>query len=724
MESCQHLSSFCTPKGIQRLSRVAETVFSATNRPVVGIGSEGVPKCLHPDCIFPASRDVHVCVQCVYMSCFSPIQSKPDDSIMKDDDDVVDGLRSTHVYAHFQSSDHFLFLSVEYGHLFCVKCEDFVFNRFLESALALQSQIAESHRRRFTSSISPLDTPVRRQTSAENSLTRTRGKKRRLTSVDGWTPTARELERIAAHAMRFAPAKTKVSPPVGLFNLGNSCYMNSVLQAFLNAPPLRNFFLADEHRPFCKKEPKSDCLACAYDRLVCDSCFTTENIPWKEKNGSATSLAVPFLVPQSVLDIMWRNAEHLATYAQHDAHEFLIAALNVLNSHCRREKEVMVPLKAKEEPILASEDQKKDSSQTNRTPESKTKVSPVSPVANVRADPGGEFLKGNLLSGHSTISIVQNLFSGTLQSDVICQVCGNSSPTLERFFDISLDFDKFVKPASTRRSRAQSPATEMDTGSGIGMQSKGNSALMDDRIPRRKDGSSPDGSLSVNKVSPDAANGSLASEEDKDMDTANTLQECLSRFTEPEMLGASSKMHCMKCKTSQEAMKQMSIRTLPPVICFHFKRFKQSFASIRRSEMVKIDTAVEFPADGLNLSSFRTSAVLQNRQKTKLNSQSTTVESALVVAMEQKLSEAKAQKPKEMQYAIRDGKEALYDLFAVVNHNGRIDSGHYTTIVRKKGEWFRCDDEKVTTLPTMDRVIRSEEAYLVFYAQRHPNVQF
>ena len=86
-----------------------------------------------------------------------------------------------------------------------------------------------------------------------------------------WVPKEKELGTIRFQCMgrihRLA-AKTK---PVGLFNLGNSCYMNAVLQAFLNTPPLRCFFLADGHRPSCTHEPKSDCLACAFDEMVCDS---------------------------------------------------------------------------------------------------------------------------------------------------------------------------------------------------------------------------------------------------------------------------------------------------------------------------------------------------------------------------------------------------------------------------------------------------------------------
>lgn len=36
----------------------------------------------------------------------------------------------------------------------------------------------------------------------------------------------------------------------------------------------------------------------------------------------------------------------------------------------------------------------------------------------------------------------------------------------------------------------------------------------------------------------------------------------------------------------------------------------------------------------------------------------------------------------------------LYDLFAVVTHEGKLDNGHYWADVLSEDEWWHCDDDK------------------------------
>ena len=55
-----------------------------------------------------------------------------------------------------------------------------------------------------------------------------------------------------------------------------------------------------------------------------------------------------------------------------------------------------------------------------------------------------------------------------------------------------------------------------------------------------------------------------------------------------------------------------------------------------------------------------------------------------------------------------------YVLFAVINHIGTLDAGHYTSYIRQHSNlWFHCNDHQI--LPASIKNVLDSEGYLLFY---------
>nr|XP_019047792.1 ubiquitin carboxyl-terminal hydrolase 22/27/51 [Kwoniella bestiolae CBS 10118]OCF26722.1 ubiquitin carboxyl-terminal hydrolase 22/27/51 [Kwoniella bestiolae CBS 10118] len=173
-----------------------------------------------------------------------------------------------------------------------------------------------------------------------------------------------------------------------------------------------------------------------------------------------------------------------------------------------------------------------------------------------------------------------------------------------------------------------------------------------------------------------------------------TLAGLLRRFCASETIGGPESggkgYECSKCVlSSQHATKNLTIKKLAPVLSFQLKRFAHMTTASS-----KIESHVRFPST-LNMRPY--------------------VDSPSPTPSPQSTDE-------DIKPIIKDEQDILpdslfiYDLFAVVTHEGKLDNGHYWADVREGEEWWHCDDDKVT--PTTLSSVLSQKAYMLFYVKR------
>ncbi|KAH8314999.1 ubiquitin carboxyl-terminal hydrolase 8 isoform X1 [Drosophila kikkawai] len=151
------------------------------------------------------------------------------------------------------------------------------------------------------------------------------------------------------------------------------------------------------------------------------------------------------------------------------------------------------------------------------------------------------------------------------------------------------------------------------------------------------------------------------------------LSQCMDMYFSGERIHG---WNCPNCKTKRDAIKKLDISKLPPVLVVHLKRF---YADPSNScAYIKKQNYLRFPLENLEMNPYIARA------------------------------ESRAGTPK------------TYQLYAVSNHYGSMEGGHYTAFCKSAnyGKWFKFDDQIVTTLDTSNVV--SSAAYILFYTRLPP----
>lgn len=212
---------------------------------------------------------MYACLNCSVIGCWNSFASaSPEDC---------------HIKSHLNDS-HPLAMEISTGTIYCNQCNLFIWNAAMDLYTKCPSSVTET---------------VKTNSSPSK-------KKKSSTSSESTND-----ENLKKHCVQMR----------GIVNMGNTCFMASVLQVLLHCRQLRDFFMSSEHNSkTCprrnQKSVNNVCMACELDDLF---------------NTNYCGEVQPF-APTQFLHAMWRSSKNLSGYEQQDAHEFLISVLGQLHT--------------------------------------------------------------------------------------------------------------------------------------------------------------------------------------------------------------------------------------------------------------------------------------------------------------------------------------------------------------------------------------------------------
>ncbi|XP_055330860.1 ubiquitin carboxyl-terminal hydrolase 2-like isoform X2 [Paramacrobiotus metropolitanus] len=230
-------------------------------------------------------------------------------------------------------------------------------------------------------------------------------------------PTPRRSGLLARKTSTINVDESDKAGLVGLKNLGNTCFMNSILQCLSNTRPLRDYCLQTS-----EFESEVNTTTSQMKGTLISAFAAVLEAMWKRISSYSTS--TPY-VPDRFHRQVQQYAPRFSGYLQQDAQEFLRYLLEGLHEDVNR---------IKEKPATEAAD-----------------IPEHLPDAQKASESWKRYLKRDN-------SKIVDLFVGQLKSSLICESCNYCSVTYDPFWDLSLP----IPGSRSRSTYASPPSTSID----------------------------------------------------------------------------------------------------------------------------------------------------------------------------------------------------------------------------------------------------------------------
>lgn len=362
----------------------------------------------------------------------------------------------------------------------------------------------------------------------------------------------------------LAPSsRCKIHMPVGMFNLGNTCYQSAIIQCLVHCPPLQKYFLLDighhykSYQLYKLKQSPSTATVVSTSPLAAGAATANQTT-----NGSGQKKTEDVCLACEMDKFM---LDYYGSTVGMDV-------LSVMEEASKQEAKKSLP--ARQAALLNGNGTLWKKRKTKGGPviaagllTAGWKCEGMDHLAGYEQKDAHEYFHGflDILSKHTRVyreqilktintaipdntvvpaksandlDIIKNLFEGTLRSVLVCQECGSKRMQSEPFMSISLPLSKEVQRATT-----EMPGESNEFGGRVKL----------------------------------------------------SIERCLRHFTMPETLA--DPVDCPSCRKKTSTKKQHVISKLPKILCLHLKRFDAA-------QNKKIEDFVSFPATNFNLGSF------------------------------------------------------------------------------------------------------------------------